>query len=83
MVRRFAERLLTELREGNPTLRKAYVKLFVSKVEVGRETIRIAGSEAAIMGALENALHGRPVGSHIDGVWPPVGEWNPCWEPSD
>jgi hypothetical protein len=54
MVWRFAERLRTELREGNPALRKAYEKLFVSKVEAGRETIRIAGSEAALISALED-----------------------------
>jgi hypothetical protein len=82
MVRRFAERLRTELKEGNPALRKAYVKLFVSKVEVGRETIRIAGSEAALVGALDDAMQGRKIGSHIDGAWRPRRDGNPDLRPS-
>ena len=78
MVRRFADRLRAELHEGNPALRKAYVKPLVSKDKVGRETIRIAGSGAALMGALDDSLHGRPVGSHIEGVWRPLRDSNPC-----
>jgi hypothetical protein len=77
MVRRFADRLRAELHEGNPALRKAYVKLFVSRVEVGRETFRIAGSEVALVGTLDDSLHRRKIGSHIDGAWRPVGDGTP------
>ncbi|WP_160746718.1 recombinase family protein [Croceibacterium soli] len=43
MIAEFGEKMTRALREGEPTFRAAYVRLFVSRVELSAEEIRILG----------------------------------------
>jgi DNA invertase Pin-like site-specific DNA recombinase len=63
MIAAFADRMANALREGEPQFRAAYVRLFVSRVELSAEEIRIFGSKSALERAL---IHdGEPVQGEV------------------
>ena len=50
----FSSAVKVQLIEGNPAFRKAYLQLFIERVDVGDEEIRISGSDLALMSAAAN-----------------------------
>ncbi len=52
MIAAFADKMAHALREGDPQFRAAYVRLFVSRVELSAEEIRIFGTKDALEKAL-------------------------------
>ena len=52
-LERFASAARRKLREGNNAFRKRYLNLFVDKVEVGDDAIRISGSKASLVAAAQ------------------------------
>lgn len=52
MIGEFAQKMARALREGDPVFRTAYVRLFVSRVELSSEEIRIFGTKDALERAL-------------------------------
>ena len=47
----FSRAVKVQLMDGSPAFRKAYLRLFVERVDVGEEEIRISGSELALISA--------------------------------
>ena len=45
----FSQAMRTRLVSGNPAFRKAYLQLFIDRVDVGESEIRISGSNEALM----------------------------------
>jgi hypothetical protein len=54
-IEAFAAALADNLANGNIAFRKAYLRLFIDKVEVGDDEISISGPTAALAHALESA----------------------------
>ncbi|MGE0613238.1 MAG: recombinase zinc beta ribbon domain-containing protein [Hyphomicrobiales bacterium] len=52
----FAQGMRDRLAGGNPAFRKAYVRLFIDDVKVGREEIRITGPKHALLQAATEPL---------------------------
>ena len=52
MIEGFAKRISNALREGDPKFRAAYVRLFVGKVELTNDEVRIFGTKDALEKAL-------------------------------
>ncbi len=77
MVEAFAGLVRERLRGDDPTLRKAYVALFVSEVAIDQETIRISGSTQMLeraVGKTEPAIMGMvPI---FDRKWCPEEDSN-------
>ncbi|MEK9211846.1 hypothetical protein [Sphingomonas sp. 2378] len=51
-IAKFGKLISEQLRDGNPALRKAYVRLLIDAVRVNNETIHIQGSKAALESAV-------------------------------
>ena len=54
MIDKFADKMAQQLRRGNPKFRSAYVRLFIDRVELTSEEVRIFGSKAALEKALNS-----------------------------
>jgi site-specific DNA recombinase len=67
------------LHNAPPEMKKAYIKLFVDKVIISRDEIRISGPKDLIVKAALTELPNNPEGV-ITFVreWRPVGDSNPC-----
>ncbi len=51
-IAKFGKLISEQLRDGNPALRKAYVRLLIDNVRVDNQTIHIQGSKAALESAV-------------------------------
>lgn len=54
MINKFADKMAQQLRDGDPKFRSAYVRLFVDRVELTSDEIRIFGSKEALEKALND-----------------------------
>ena len=75
----FADTMRDRLRSGDGQFRKAYLRLFVERVEVDDTEIRISGPKAALARGVEQAANLRKgvVPSFVQD-WRPLGDSNPC-----
>jgi site-specific DNA recombinase len=78
---KLAHCLRQALQNGDPTFRKAYLRLFVDQVIVGDTEIRLRGPTAALARAAESGPVSLPeqVPSFMR-VWRPVRDSNPCYQ---
>lgn len=81
-IARLASALRDALQNGDPTFRKAYLRLFVDQVIVGDAEIRLRGPTAALAKAA--AAPGLPPGGDLVPSfvrdWRPVRDSNPCYQ---
>lgn len=76
----FIKAMREALTNGNPALRRAYVRLLVSTIEVDDGEIRISGSKEVLVGLAaqnDNRAGTLPVPSLVQG-WRPLRDSNPC-----
>jgi site-specific DNA recombinase len=67
------------LHTAEPAMRKAYIKMFVDKVILSRDEIRISGPKGLLAKAALNDLPETPAGViAFVREWRPVGDSNPC-----
>lgn len=80
---RFAEGLIQALANPDPKFRRAYLRLFIERIEVADRQIRIIGSAEALQAAItsreEDSLS--PTGEVLTFVpeWRPLRDSNPCY----
>ena len=77
----FAVAFRSHLRgQGSPAFRRAYLRLMLDKVVVGKDAIRISGPKSVLAHQLtaEKLLPPSLVPTFVDG-WRPQGESNPCF----
>ncbi|WP_374631721.1 recombinase family protein [Ferrovibrio sp.] len=76
-IEAFTQALHTALTAGNPSLRRAYLRLLVSKIEVDDGEIRMTGSNAVLAGLA--AQSAKQIGGQIGEMQVPgfVREWRP------
>ncbi len=79
-VTRLGEAIRRALEEGDPAFRRAYLRLFVSRVVVADEEIRITGPTAALAAAAASDVPEKATGSVPSFVreWRPLRDSNPC-----
>ena len=51
-VTRFSKALGAKLRDANPAFRKAYIRTFIDRIDVGEQEIHIRGPKAALINSL-------------------------------
>ena len=80
-IKKLADAMKLALRDGDPASRKAYLRLFVGKIVVADDEIRISGSTAAIERAAAQEGQSCPTATVPSFVrdWYPVGDSNPCY----
>lgn len=84
MVRRFSSGIRRRLRDADPSFRRTWLHMFVSKVTIGKDTIRICGPKNQLLKAVseeENSARAMvPTFArewrtrHDSNVWPPPSE---------
>jgi site-specific DNA recombinase len=76
----FARAVRARLHAPDPRLRKAYLRLFVSRIEVDDAEVRISGPKGALARGAEEPgnLEDERVPS-FDREWRPLGDSNPCY----
>jgi site-specific DNA recombinase len=75
----FTAAVQDKLRNGDVAFRKAYLRLFIDRIEVDDAEVRIMGSKAALVKAIGSDEP--PEGSvpSFMGEWRPQGDSNPCY----
>lgn len=54
LVRRFSSNIRRRLRDADPSFRRTWLHMFVSKVTIGKDTIRICGSKGQLLKAVSD-----------------------------
>ena len=54
MVRRFSSAIRRRLRDADPSFRRTWLHMFVSKVTMGKDTIRICGPKDQLLNAVSH-----------------------------
>ena len=76
----FSKAIGQKLRDPDPKFRKAYLRAFVSRIEVDDGEVRLSGPKTALYRGAEDpeSLRKGPVPS-FDREWRPLGDSNPCY----
>lgn len=79
-IRAFAMALEKKLRDPDRKFAKAYLRLFIDRIEVDDQEIRIQGPKSALVAAVndEDSGTGGGVPSFVP-EWRPQGDSNPCY----
>ena len=79
-LERLSAAMRQHLKTGSPEMRRAYLRMFVQQIVVGRREIRISGPKNALAkAAVDNPLQDPNKVLTFVREWRPVGDSNPCY----